>query len=133
MSRTSQQAPSRFPQWVAAGSLVFVLWLFFGNTVPALHEREELRAHAGELARLRASYDAAIQEARLGVGPNAHYDLQALLVAIDQRGFTPLELCAAYPERRERPGEPGDPGPAADGGVPDAAPPPPPASSGEPR
>jgi hypothetical protein len=100
MTRTNVEAPSRFPHWVAAGSLAFALWLFFGNTVPAVHEREELRAHANELARLRASYDAAIQEARLGVGPNAHYDLQALLVAIDQSGFTPLELCAAYPERR---------------------------------
>ena len=103
MTRTSPEAPSRFPHWVAAGSLAFVLWLFFGNTVPALREREELRAHASDHARLRASYDAAIQEARLGVGPNAHYDLQALLVAIDQRGFTPLELCAAYPERRTDP------------------------------
>ncbi len=102
MSRTHAEAPSRFPWWVAAGSLTFALWLFFGNTVPALRERQELRAHAAELAQLRASYDAAIQEARLGVGPNAHYDLQALLVAIDQRGFTPLELCAAYPERADR-------------------------------
>ena len=98
MSRTTAEAPSHFPHWVALGSLAFVLWLFFGNTVPALRERQELLAHAESLAALRADYDAAIQEARLGVGPNAHYDLQALLVAIDQRGYTPLELCAAYPE-----------------------------------
>ena len=98
-----------FPWWVAAGSLAFALWLFFGNTVPALHERQELRAHAQDLLELRETYDRAIQEARLGVGPNAHYDLQALLVAIDECGFTPLELCAAYPERpRAEPAAPGD-------------------------
>src|SRR5262245_28436062 len=100
MSRTNPEAPSHYPHWVALGSLAFVLWLFFGNTVPALRERQELRDHAQALARLKASYDAAIEEARLGVGPNAHYDLQALLVAIDQRGYTPLELCVAYPESR---------------------------------
>jgi hypothetical protein len=100
MSRPHSEAPSHFPHWVALGSLAFVLWLFFGNTVPALRERAELRNHAEALAQLKASYDAAIQEARLGVGPNAHYDLQALLVAIDQRGYTPLELCVAYPETR---------------------------------
>jgi hypothetical protein len=113
MSRTPAKAPSSFPWWVAAGSLTFVLWLFFGNTVPALRERQELRAHAADLVQLRESYDRAIQEARLGVGPNAHYDLQALLVAIDQRGFTPLERCAAYPERAE---------PRADAPAPDGAP-----------
>lgn len=104
MSRTTAEAPSHFPHWVALGSLAFVLWLFFGNTVPALRERQELRQHAESLAELKASYDAAIREARLGVGPNAHYDLQALLVAIDQHGYTPLELCLAYPERTARTG-----------------------------
>lgn len=103
MSRTNAEAPSHFPHWVALGSLAFVLWLFFANTVPALRERQELLDHASSLRDLRASYDAAIQEARLGVGPNAHYDLQALLVAIDQRGFTPVELCIAYPERPSTP------------------------------
>jgi hypothetical protein len=50
--------------------------------------------------QLRKDYDAAIQEARLGVGPNAHFDLQALLVAIDQHDLTPLELCLLHPERQ---------------------------------
>jgi hypothetical protein len=99
MSRTDTEAGSRFPHWVALASLAFVLWLFFANTVPALRERQELRAHDQALVRLRADYDAAIAEARLGIGPNAHHDLQALLVAIDQCGFTPAELCAAYPQR----------------------------------
>lgn len=98
MSRTRAEAPSHFPWWVAVGSLVAVLWLFAGNTVPALRERQQLRAYADELAALRRSYDTAIQEARLGLGPGAHHDLQALLVAIDRLGFTPSELCLAYPE-----------------------------------
>ena len=100
---TGLATESRFPHWVALGSLAFVLWLFFGNTVPALRERQELQQYADELVTLRATYDAAIQEARLGIGPSSHYDLQALLVAIDQHGFTPLELCAAYPEPRAVP------------------------------
>ena len=103
MSRTHVEAPSNFPHWVALGSLAFVLWLFFSNTVPAFRERSALNALSEDLVGLRAQYDAAIQEARLGLGPNARYDLQALLVAIDQKGFTPFELCLAYPERTPPP------------------------------
>ncbi len=103
MSRTQAEAPSNFPHWVALGSLAFVLWLFFSNTVPAFRERSALNALGADLAGLRSQYDAAIQEARLGLGPNAHFDLQALLVAIDQKGFTPYELCLAYPERTPPP------------------------------
>lgn len=99
MRRANDDASTRFPHWVALGSLAFVLWLFFANTVPALRERHELSAHEQALARLRSEYDGAIAEARLGIGPNAHYDLQSLLVAIDQCGFTPVELVAAYPPR----------------------------------
>lgn len=103
MSRSTEQAPSHFPHWVALGSLVFVLWLFFSNTVPALREQQELQAHASELRQLKADYDAAIQQARLQAGPNAHLDLQALLVAIDQRNLTPLELCTLWPEPKPSP------------------------------
>ena len=99
MTRPEPETPSHFPHWVALASLAFVLWLFFANTVPALRERQELNAHEQDLRQLRTDYDAAIAEARLGVGPNAHFDLQALLVAIDQCGFTPAELCAAYPQQ----------------------------------
>jgi hypothetical protein len=110
MSRSTAEAPSHFPHWVALGSLVFVLWLFFSNTVPALREQHELRALGGELQKLRTDYDAAIQEARLGLGPNAHYDLQALLVAIDQKNMTPLDLCTLWPEQPRTPSasDPGD-------------------------
>jgi hypothetical protein len=98
---------------VALGSLALVLWLFFRHTVPALHEKQELQDYASTLQKLRGDYDRAIQDARLGVGPNAHFDLQALLVAIDQRGFTPFELCATYPERANTvtPPEPGEDAP----------------------
>jgi hypothetical protein len=110
------EAASNFPYWVTLGSLALALWLFFRHTVPALHDQADLRATADQLRRLRQDYDGAIEQARLGVGPNAHYDLQALLVAIDQRGFTPYELVATYPERATKilppdPGEDGPPGP----------------------
>jgi hypothetical protein len=99
MRAADDEVRTRFPHWVALGSLLFALWLFFANTVPALRERHELSAHEQALLRLRTQYDDAIAEARLGTGPNAHYDLQSLLVAIDQNGFTPAELVAAYPRR----------------------------------
>ncbi|MBL8754940.1 MAG: hypothetical protein JNK15_16670 [Planctomycetes bacterium] len=120
MSRSPSDAPSHFPHWVALGSLAFVLWLFFSNMVPALQEKEQLLAREGQLVQLRKDYDAAIQEARLGVGPNAHFDLQALLVAIDQHDLTPLELCLLHPERQVRlpVGEPGDPTSDPDGDSP---------------
>jgi hypothetical protein len=81
------------------GSLTLVLWLFFSNTVPAWREREELALQARRLDQLKTEYDVAIQQARLGLGQHANTDLQSLLVAIDQKGFTPFELCLAYPER----------------------------------
>lgn len=98
MSRPVPANSSSFPHWVALGSLGLVLWLFFGNTVPAMHEREELRSLQDELLDLRRRYAAAIVEARLGQGGSTDYDLQGLFVAIDQRGYTPAELCAAYPD-----------------------------------
>jgi hypothetical protein len=114
------EAASNFPYWVTLGSLALALWLFFRHTVPAVHDRADLRATADQLRQLRRDYDGAIQQARLGVGPNAHYDLQALLVAIDQRGFTPYELCATYPERASKvtPPEPGEDSPPTPGAQP---------------
>jgi hypothetical protein len=103
MNQEPAEPPSHFPHWVALGSLAFVLWLFFSNTVPALRERSELRAHANELATLKRDYNLAIEEARLGLGPNAHFDLQALLIAIDQLGYTPFELSLAYPDQPATP------------------------------
>ena len=101
-------ASRSFPYWVALGSLGFTLVLYFFNTAPAVRERESLRAVKADLQDLRRRYEDAIEKARLQVGPRAaaNYDLQALLVAIDQLGYTPSELCAAYPEAA--PETPGD-------------------------
>ena len=99
MSRTPTDKASSFPGWVALVSLAVALWLFFANAVPAQREREELQGLAQEVWRLRDEADRKIAEARLARGPNAHQDLQALLVAIDRLGLTPAELCAAYPDR----------------------------------
>lgn len=91
---------SSFPYWVALGSLVFVLVLFFTNTVPALEERHNLSAFKQDLRGLHQQYNAAIdsaaQLAQLGKGPNGNFDLQSLLVAIDRHGYTPHELDAIY-------------------------------------
>ena len=100
MSRTPTDQHSSVPRWVALSSLAVVLWLFFANAVPAMRERSELRAYAMEAVKRRQEFDDAITEARLGCGQNVQCDLQALLVAIDQLGFTPAELCAAYPATR---------------------------------
>lgn len=104
MSRTpSEKSPTSFPGWVALASLAVALWLFFANAVPASRERTDLRALAAQFETLRVEYDAAIAESRLARGANARQDLQGLLVAIDRLGFTPAELCAAYPERPPAP------------------------------
>jgi hypothetical protein len=109
MMRPRSSAPSSsFPYWVALASLGFALLLFFTSTVPALREQQGLRDLQQELVGLRRQYDDAIRAASLGLGPRSNYDLQSLLVAIDQQGFTPLELCAAYP-LSERPGVSADP------------------------
>lgn len=103
---------SSFPYWVALGSLVFVLALFFTNTVPALEERKSLTALRHDLVDLRDQYeeaiDSAAQLAHLGKGPNGNFDLQSLLVAIDQHGYTPRELHAIYQQMAKQPSEPGD-------------------------
>jgi hypothetical protein len=128
MTRPAAATQSSFPNWVALASLGLALWLFFGNAVPAMRERTELKSLAEELASLRRQYDTWITEARLGRGANAQSDLQSLLLAIDQQGFTPAELCAAYPLQKdppllveratdfapgEAPGEPDDEPPAS--------------------
>lgn len=98
-----------FPHWVALMSLGFALTLFFANTVPALRERDGLAEVNMELADLVERYEEAIRQTQLGVGDASEYDLQALLVAIDQLGYTPHELCRAYPERAAEPGLPAQP------------------------
>ena len=106
---------STFPYWVAITSLVFVLVLFFSNTVPALRESQSLRDLQAQLVDLQLRHDKAIAEtarqARLGIAhpgedPDGLFDLQALLVAIDAHDSTPLELWQRYQgslgERKEQ-------------------------------
>ncbi len=96
-TRTPAAANDSFPRWVALASLVVVLWLFFSNTAPAMRERTELQGVLADLGQLRRQADAVITERRLGLSSDRNLDLQALLVAIDQQGLTPAELCAAHP------------------------------------
>lgn len=102
---------SAFPHWVAFGSLVFVLAMFFSNTVPALRERQGLSELKTQLVVLQQQFETAIEQtarqARLGSshpgsatnsgeGPDGNFDLQSLLVAIDEHNLTPLELWQQY-------------------------------------
>lgn len=111
-----------FPHWVTWLSLGGALLLFFGNTVPAMRERQGLQAAERELLDRRREYDQALTAAQLalpGQPARAAVDLQALLVAIDRLGWTPEELLRHYPEPAPRPDAP-----AADAeadGAPDAS------------
>ena len=99
--RERSKEDSTFPYWVALGSLGFALVLFLSNTVPAVRERQKLQAVRGELDDRLRSFREAIRATAAGVrlgGERGSFDLQALLVAIDDAGFTPTELCAAYPD-----------------------------------
>ncbi|MFT4841438.1 MAG: hypothetical protein ACJA0V_001593 [Planctomycetota bacterium] len=107
---------SAFPHWVAFGSLVFVLAMFFSNTVPALRERQGLSELKTQLVILQQQLETAIEQtarqARLGSSsqgssrlgsatnsgeePDGNFDLQSLLVAIDEHNLTPLELWQQY-------------------------------------
>ena len=100
-----------FPHWVALMSLGFALTLFFANTVPALRERDGLQQVDAELTDLVRRYEDAIRQTQLGVGDASEYDLQSLLVAIDHLGYTPEELCRAYPRRAPEEGDGAAPAP----------------------
>ena len=104
MSKTSDPTSTALPLWIAAGCLVAGVLLFFGNTMPALAERDQLDAIEDDLAALRNHHDHAIQKARLaGAGSrweqdgSEPIDLQSLFVAIDQKGYTISEFCEAWP------------------------------------
>ena len=106
MSRPASPPASSFPHWVALGSLGLGVWLFFANTVPAVGEREHLMALETDQVELRRQYDTWIAQARLGHGATADFDLQSLFVAIDRKGYTPAEFCAAYPSSGSDDGAP---------------------------
>lgn len=106
-------ATSTFPQWVAWGSLVLALALFFGNTTDALREQDDLARLRAEILTKRMEFDDALARARPGTPGMAgdQEDLQSLLVAIDRLGYTPAELLQHYPEPPPTPTPDGDDAP----------------------
>lgn len=87
-----------FPTVVAWGSLLLAVLVFFGNAVPALRERADLRATRARLQELREQYDRALASAWASApGHRGADDLQSVLVAIDQIGWTPEELLRSHP------------------------------------
>ncbi len=99
MPSSSNNDETQFPRVVAWLGLALAVVLFLSNTVPAVRERQQLRATATDLQRLRHQYDAAIAHATAAMpGPAGEQDLQAVLVAIDRIGWTPPELLRCYPE-----------------------------------
>jgi hypothetical protein len=51
--RAARRSTTSFPYWVTLASLGLAAALWFGNTAPALRERDELQAVADELRNLR--------------------------------------------------------------------------------
>ena len=95
---------TQFPRVVAWFALALSVVLFLSNTVPAVRERQALRATATDLHNLRQQFDAAIAHAVAAMpGPKGEQDLQAVLVAIDRIGWTPDELLRCYPESTPEP------------------------------
>lgn len=92
-----------FPYWVALGSLIFALGLFFANTVPALRDRQSLEQIESDLQAMRARLEGTIREDRLigRPGDPGAFDMQAMLVSIDEQGYTPAELLQLHPARDE--------------------------------
>ena len=90
---------------LAVGFLIAGLMLFFTATVPALRERHALQQAEKGLGNTLQEYHKLLRDfgsrAVGGRGERAgHYDLQALLVAIDNLGHTPAEILTLFPEER---------------------------------
>ncbi|MCR9245576.1 MAG: hypothetical protein NXI31_11130 [bacterium] len=112
MADPDTQSSSTLPLWVAVACCVAATFLVFGNTLPALEERRELDHVETDLATLHRRYAEAIQLARLAGarGDSApELDLQSLFVAIDQKGYTVAEFCAAHASKGDA--EPATAGP----------------------
>ena len=104
MATSRNDDETQFPRVVAWLGLALAVVLFLSNTVPAVRERQQLRATATDLHQLRQQYDAAIAHATAAMpGPAGEQDLQAVLVAIDRIGWTPAELLRCYPEATPAP------------------------------
>lgn len=99
MSKTADPTTTSIPLWITAGCLVAGVGLCFGNAMPALAEQKALTEIEAELETLKRRHEQAIFLARLA-GADGHaeeVDLQSLFVAIDQKGYTISEFCAAWP------------------------------------
>jgi len=108
------EGETRFPWLVAWLGLAVAVVLFFSNTVPAVRDRQELRATATDLKALLQKYEAAIAHATAALpGPQGEQDLQSVLVAIDRIGWTPAELLRCYPEMPPVQVQAADPEPTA--------------------
>ena len=116
-SRSDRSAPERrddtsfrggaFPWWIALGSTVAALALFFSSTVPAIAEMRFLRSVVDQRFEMdqRLSEELNLDSLhRVGL----ECDIQSLLVELDKRGI-PLDsilskgLDASADEAREDP------------------------------
>ena len=91
--------PSSMPLWIAVACCAAAVCLVFGNTLPAFQERDELHRIEAELDDRVRLHEELIRIARLsGARGDAapELDLQSLFVAIDQKGYTVAEFCAAH-------------------------------------
>lgn len=111
MASPDDHAPSSLPLWIAVACCAAAAMLVFGNTMPAMQERSDLELVEAELEGLMRRYEQDTRVARLsGARGTAAQplDLQSLFVAIDQKGYTIAEFCAAYPAEKpaDKPAEP---------------------------
>ncbi len=88
---SSDEAASRFPLWIALGSCVIALAIYFTSTIPALREQRELRRiERAQAERLRTLEDAR----RIGLRTRIALDRdpQTVLLELDRLGLTPEDL-----------------------------------------
>ncbi len=99
MASPDDHSPSSLPLWIAVGCCAVAALLVFGNTIPAMQESDDLSRVDAELDELKHRYENAIRVARLSGARSdsaPELDLQSLFVAIDQKGYTVAEFCAAH-------------------------------------
>ena len=89
-----------FPMLVTFGALATALLLFLTNTAPALQERQSLARVEDEMNHRLQDYLQKLIALRRQ--DHLDWDVQALLVSIDELGLTPAELLALHPEEDEK-------------------------------
>ncbi len=90
-----------FPAVVAGACTAVAVFLYFGNTVDAKRERENLLRIEREVQELTTRYGDKILAERAAAGVDLARDPQALLSAIDRLDLTPEELLREYPALAE--------------------------------